>query len=110
MEKVNMTLLEGLCYDEGENILQNAGYNIPDMEYISECLKDFADIISDQYFCLYNDEGEEIDTISYTSYIKFTGKEDNGMKEGYIVKVKWERLENQEEIIINIKGKQKIFI
>ena len=81
--KVNFEELKNLNYDSGKKMLLSLGY-IDGGPGISDGI--YFDYIHDQYFILYDDEGEEIDTVSWTSWENGQDGEDS---EAEIIKEGW---------------------
>jgi hypothetical protein len=70
--KINFNELEKLNYEEGKKLLLESGY-IQDHDAVDEH-EDYD--INDEYYTLYDDEGNETHVLSYVTYTKITDPED----------------------------------
>ena len=89
MEKVKFEELKGLDYEEGKQLLENFGYiggNTGSTE------SNISDYVEDEYFTLYDDDGEEIDIISWEMYCNGSGEDVEVVKEG------WSNALRQEDV------------
>lgn len=88
MEKVDFEELKKLNYEKGAELLTAAGYvNFDSIEADAEKIAQF---VSDDYWVLYNDDGDKIDMLSWVEYynlISDIGEHFDVVREG------WERVE-----------------
>ena len=75
MNKININELTEKTYDEGKEILLNAGYVQNDSAQDDNATG--CDYILDTYFTLYDEEGEEIDAKSFVQHLNKNNDESN---------------------------------
>ncbi len=91
MRVVELRELENKNYEEGEKILLEAGYNQNDSGKDTEC--NDCDYAVDIYFTLFDENDDEIDIKSFTTYCNYNNTETNDDgSEDFIVKKGWEQV------------------
>jgi hypothetical protein len=99
MKKIDIEELKKLNFNDGEKLLLANGYEQSDAARDDELYdKSDCDYIRDTYYCLYDEELEELDRISYVEFCRITGDPsdpDNYCCGAYdeVVKSYWARLE-----------------
>lgn len=93
MKKVKMNELQGMNFEEGEILLNAHGYvnagSAIDENSVS------CDYISDTYFALYDEDGEEVHTVSFCVHANKNSDPQNDDGSGdYILKQGWEEIIN----------------
>lgn len=86
MAKIDIEILKKLNYEEGAELLTAAGY-MEDCGATADAAG-IAQFVSDCYWVLYNEEGDEIDTLSWVMYFNTTSD-----GESEIIREEWERVE-----------------
>lgn len=91
MTKVNVEELKKLNYEEGKKLLLANGYVQTDTG-ISEDAPS-CDYISDEYFTLFDEDGEELHIVSYSQYMNKNDdpSNDDGSAD-IVVKEGWEEV------------------
>ena len=80
MKKVNFEENKEMSYDEGKRILESLGYAGGEAGETESNISDYA---TDEYFTLYDDEGEIVDVVSYEMYCNGDGEDVEIVKEGW---------------------------
>lgn len=89
-KKVDIEELKKLSFEEGEKLLKSLGYcnndctvddNPPSVDYIEDC-----------YYTLYDEEDEEIDTVSYVRFCNKNQEDPEGLSD-FVIKEGWKRVE-----------------
>lgn len=92
MRKVNLKELEKLGYEEGAKLLEALGYTHGDSA--DDEAVGIAERVSDDYYTLADDKGEELDRVSWVVYYNLVGEaEDENID---IVKSGWELLREED--------------
>lgn len=91
MKKVDIEELKKLSFEEGENLLKSLGYCNNDGCAVEDN-PPFVDYIEDCYYTLYDEEDEEIDTVSYVRLFNKNLEDPEGLSD-FVVKEGWERAE-----------------
>lgn len=90
VKKVDIEELKKLNFEEGEKLLKSLGYcnndcavddTPPSVDYIEDC-----------YYTLYDEEDEEIDTVSYVRFCNKNPEDPEGLSD-FVIKEGWERVE-----------------
>ena len=89
-KQVDIEELKKLNFEEGEKLLKSLGYcnnncavddNPPSVDYIEDC-----------YYTLYDEEDEEIDTVSYVKLCNKNPEDPEGLSD-FVIKEGWKRVE-----------------
>lgn len=93
MTKVDVGTLKGLSYDEGREILENAGYRQEDIGTIDYGVPNY-DYATDSYFVLEDEEkGERIHTISFEQFFNKNNEPSNDDGSGdFLMETRWVEL------------------
>lgn len=83
LKRVNFEKLAKMNYEDGKALLLSLGYVA---EEVGETESNISDWAQDEYFRLYDDDGEEIDVISWETYGNGRDGEDS---EAEIVREGW---------------------
>ena len=93
MQKVDFEELKKLGYEEGAKLLEALGY-VREDGADSEAAG-IAERVSDDYYTLADDKGEELDRVSWVMYYNLIGEaEDEDID---VVKAEWELLREEED-------------
>ena len=83
LKRANFEKLEKMNYEDGKSLLLSLGYVA---EEVGETESNISEWAQDEYFRLYDDDGEEIDVISWETYGNGRDGEDS---EAEIVREGW---------------------
>lgn len=86
MQKVDFKELEKLGYEEGVKLLETLGYTHGDSA--DDEAAGIAERVSDDYYTLADDKGEELDRVSWVMYYNLVGEAEDERID--IVKSGWE--------------------
>lgn len=94
MNKVDINILKKLNYEDGKKLLINNGY-IQATESATSENSTISDYIADINFSLFNNEIEEVHTVSFSQYLN---KNDDPLNDDksldFVVLEKWEEVYN----------------
>ncbi len=66
MKKIELEVLQGKTYEEGEKILKAVGYYNSDSAQDNDCPS--ADYVTDEYWTLEDEDGKEIDIKTFEQF------------------------------------------
>lgn len=94
MNKVDINILKKLNYEDGKKLLINNGY-IQATESATSENSTISDYIADINFSLFNNENEEVHTVSFSQYLN---KNDDPLNDDksldFVVLERWEEVYN----------------
>lgn len=94
MNKVDINILKKLNYEDGKKLLINNGY-IQATESATSEDSTISDYIADINFSLFNNENEEVHTVSFSQYLN---KNDDPLNDDksldFVVLERWEEVYN----------------
>lgn len=94
MNKVDINILKKLNYEDGKKLLINNGY-IQETESATSEDSTISDYIADINFSLFNNEIEEVHTVSFSQYLNKNDAPLNDDKSlDFVVLEKWEEVYN----------------
>lgn len=94
MAKVDIEVLKKLNYEEGAEFLTAAGY--VESDGTTADASGLADFVRDNYWKLYDDDGETIDTVSWVEYFNILKRNVGDLDDEEIIRAGWERMEYVE--------------
>lgn len=83
---IDIEVLKKLNYEQGAELLTAAGY-VREEEATADA-PGLADFVRDEYWRLYNEDGETADTVSHAEYFNGSNIDDEE-----IIRAGWERVE-----------------
>jgi hypothetical protein len=92
MQKVNFEELEKLGHEEGAKMLEALGYAHGDSA--DDGAAGIAERVSDDYYTLADDRGEELDRVSWVVYYNLVGEAEDECID--VVKAGWELLREED--------------
>nr|DAT46904.1 MAG TPA: hypothetical protein [Caudoviricetes sp.] len=94
MTKVDIEELKELNYEQGAELLTAAGY--AESDGATADASDIADFVRDNYWKLYDEGGETIDTVSWVEYFNILKHNAGDLDDEEIIRAGWERMEYVE--------------
>lgn len=91
MVKVDFEVLKKLNYEQGAELLTAAGY--AESDGATADASGIADFVRDNYWKLYDEGGETVDTISWVEYFNIIKYNPGDLNDEEIVRTGWEHLE-----------------
>lgn len=91
MVKVDFEVLKKLNYEQGAELLTAAGY--AESDGATADASGIADFVRDNYWKLYDEGGETVDTISWVEYFNIIKYNPGDLNDEEIVRAGWEHLE-----------------
>lgn len=91
MGKVDIEVLEKLNYEEGAELLTAAGY--VESDGATADASGLADFVRDNYWKLYDEDGETVDIVSWVEYFNILKRNAGDLDDEEIIRAGWERAE-----------------
>lgn len=91
MKKVDIEVLKKLNYEEGAELLTAAGY--VESDGTTADASGLADFVRDEYWRLYDEDGETADTVTWTEYFNILRHNPGDLDDEEIIRSGWERVE-----------------
>lgn len=91
MTKVDIEVLKKLNYEEGVELLTAAGY--VESNGATADASGLADFVRDNYWKLYDEDGETVDTVSWVEYFNILKRNAGDLDDEEIIRAGWERAE-----------------
>lgn len=90
MTKVDIDVLKKLNYEEGAELLTAAGY--VESDGTTADASGISEFVRDNYWKLYDEGGETIDTVSWVEYFNIIKYNPGDLNDEEIVRAGWEHL------------------
>lgn len=91
MVKVDIEELKALNYEQGAELLTASGY-VREEEATADAAG-LADFVRDEYWRLYNEDGETADTVTWTEYFNILKHNPGDLDDEEIIRAGWEHPE-----------------